>query len=128
MAPQGPRLVAPMAQPVEFSTPFPMQVQYWHQDGIHNAEHRKWANTDNARALFDARPELVPAFTLHLQMHDLSAMIKAQQNAMMQAGAMGAGPGAQGLGQALERSNGESGSTKDVPKGSKESAQGRGPE
>lgn len=124
----GPRLLAPMAQPGSFVTPFPMMVQYWHRDDVHNAEHRKWANSDNARALFETRPELVPPFTLHLQLHDLSAMIKAQQQAMMQAGAMGAGPGAQGVGQALERSNGESGNPRDVPKGSKESAQGRGPE
>jgi hypothetical protein len=130
MAPQGPpapQLVAPMAQPGQYATPMPMMVQYWNRDDVHNAEHRKWANSDNARKLFEARPELVPDFTNHMQMHDLSAMMKAMQQAQMQSGQMPGG-GAQGVGQALERSNKESGRPGDVPSGQSERGQGRGPE
>lgn len=111
----------------KFVTPLPLAVQYWQRDDVHNAEHRKWANSDNARKLFEGRPDLVPPFTNHMQMHDLSAIMKAMQKAQMQAGAMPT-PGAQGVGQALERSNGESGNPGDEPSGQSEAAQGRGPE
>lgn len=126
---------APMSGPSvmpssQFLTPFPMKVQYWQRDDVHNAEHRKWANSDNAYKIFTARPELIPEFTRHMQLHDLSAATKAMQQQAISSMAMGnaAGPGAQGLGQALERSNGESGNPNDVPKGSGQGAQGRGPE
>jgi hypothetical protein len=112
-----------------FATPFPMRVQYWQRDDVHNAEHRKWANSDNAAKLFAERPELIPEFTQHMQLHDFSAITKAAQQAMLQAGATaGAGKGAEGTGQALERSNKESGNPADVPKGQGQGAQGRGPE
>jgi hypothetical protein len=124
-APQG----VPLMQTSQFMTPFPMTVQYWQRDDVHNAEHRKWANADNAARIFAQRSELVPEFTKHMQLHDLSAVTKAAQQAMMAAGAApGAPKGAEGMGMALERSNKESGNPADVPKGNKQGAQGRGPE
>jgi hypothetical protein len=122
--PAGP----PMVPTQQFATPMPMQVQYWNQDDVHNAEHRKWANADNAHKLFLARPELIPEVTKHMQLHDLSAVTKAAQKQALTQSAMAPNPSAQGVGQALERSNKESGNPADVPKGTKQSAQGRGPE
>ena len=122
--PPGP----PMVPTQQFVTPMPMQVQYWNQDDVHNAEHRKWANADNAHKIFGARPELIPEFTKHMQLHDLSAVTKAAQKQALTQSAMAPNPSAQGVGQALERSNKESGNPADVPKGTKQSAQGRGPE
>lgn len=116
--------------PTQFATPFPMTVQYWQRDDVHNSEHRKWANSDNANRLFTERPELVPEFTRHMQMHDLSAAQKAvaQQAIQMSAMMPGGVKGAEGQGQAMERSNSESGNPSDVPRGSGASAQKRGPE
>jgi hypothetical protein len=127
--PPGPGLVPTQ----QFVVPMPMHVQYWHRDNIHNAEHRKWANTDNAFKVWQERPDLIPEFTAHMQMHDLAAASKqmqAQQIQGMAAGgiAVSAPPGAQGTGQALERSNAESGNPADVPRGTGQGAQGRGPE
>jgi hypothetical protein len=125
-APAPPEEVALLGG-MQFATPFPMTVQYWQRDDIHNAEHRKWANSDNAFKIFQARPELVPEFTRHMQFHDQSAVFKAIREAMMQQG-VPPPVGAQGTGQALERSNAESGNPGDVPKGTGQGAQGRGPE
>ena len=122
LAPMGP-------PPPQFATPMPMYVQYWHMDAIHNNEHRKWANSDNAGRIFEARPELIPAFTMHMKLHDVAAVEKTvQQTMIQQAGIAAAANPAQGPGMALERSNAESGNTQDVPHGQSEQSQGRGPE
>ena len=122
-----------MVPTTQFATPIPLAVQYWQRDDVHNAEHRKWANADNATRIFKERPELIPEFTKHMQLHDLSAVTKQmqlQQTQMMVAGQMPQGPNpkAEGNGQAFERSNKESGNPADVPKGTGQRAQGRGPE
>ncbi len=125
----GPSLPAAMmpAPRASFAEPSPFVVQYWHNDLIHKAEHEKWANADNATKLFIDRPDLVPVFTQHLQAHDLSAVMKAQHQAMLQAG-VAPPPAGAGAGMALRNSNRESLNPADVPRGSSERIQGRGPE
>jgi len=123
-APAGPALPPPMPT---YAEPFPMVVQYWHRDDVHNAEHRKWANSDSARQLFQERPDLVIPFTQHMQGHDFSAVKKAAELATIQGAAMGMRP-AQGGALALRGSNREAGNPADVPHGQSEATQGRGPE
>lgn len=122
--PPGPPMPPP---PPQFAVPCPLVVQYWHRDDVHNAEHRKWANADSARQLFEERPDLIQVQTLHMQAHDFSAVKKATDLAMLQTGKVPGRP-AQGAALAMEGSNRESGNPRDVPHGQKETAQGRGPE
>jgi len=130
-APAAPAGLAPGGPPVvgagpSFVTPFPMIVQYWHKDALHNAEHRKWANSDAGRRLFQTRPELAEPFTLHMQTHDKSGAMKAlvAQNPL----GMPAAAPPQGGALAMQQSNRESGSPADVPSGQKETAQQQGPQ
>ncbi len=101
-------------------TPFVRKV--YHNDAVHVSEHRKWATGDTAQELFKANPLLEQLFMLHLQEH----MDAVQQQQMAMVGATAAARG--GGGGAMAGSNRESGSPGDVPKGNKQSAQGRGPE
>ncbi len=127
----GGPLPAGPPQPPEvsgFLSPFPMVVQYWHDDAIHNAEHRKYANSDSARQLFAERPDLVQPFTLHMQGHDFSAAKKQAETALTQQMAVQSVMQPQGAGLAMRNSNRESGNPADVPHGQSEAVQGRGPE
>jgi hypothetical protein len=110
-----------------YAVPPPIEVLYWQDDAVFNAEHRKWANSDNARRIFQARPDLKLVWQQHMMAHDASAVMKMQQQQMMMAGQM-PGPPAGGAQLALERSNSESGDAMNVPRGQHEGAQGRGPE
>lgn len=127
-APQAPAGPPMPLQTQQFVTPFPMVVQYWHNDAVHNGEHRKWANSDNARQIFDLRPDLVQTFTIHMQAHDFSALQKMALQQAMQMQVLTPPGGAAGGGQAMRNSNRESGNPGDVPRGSSENVQGRGPE
>lgn len=123
MSPTGaPLPVLPM-----FATPSPLVVLYWQDDQVHNAEHRKWGLSDAGRRIFAERPDLVAVFQQHLMAHDVAAVMKAIQQQMMMQGKMPA-PAPGGAQLALERSNSESGSPMNVPRGQHEGGQGRGPE
>lgn len=109
----------------DYPEPSPFVVEYWHNDGVHNAEHRKWANSDAARNIFKERRDLAELLTTHMQSHDLAVVKKAMLQGQMQ---MMASAPPQGGALAMERSNSESGNPKDVPSGQSEAVQGRGPE
>jgi len=122
---QVPETMQNQSQPM-YMVPCPLKVQYWHNDPVHNAEHRKWANSDAGRRLLDSREDLAMVYTQHMQRHDFSVV---QKQALQQALSMGAAPPPpQGAALAMERSNAESGATQDVPRGQSEAVQGRGPE
>lgn len=124
-APAGPPMPL-QTQP--FMVPCPMIVQYWHNDAVHNAEHRKWANADNAQQIFAQRPDLIQVFTIHMQAHDFSALQKMATQQSMQMAVLAPPGGAAGGGQTLRNSSRESGNPADVPRGASEKVQGRGPE
>jgi hypothetical protein len=104
---------APTPPPV---TPF--NLKPYHSASVHFAEHRKWANGDRARAIFVQFPLLEQIFIAHFQ----------QTQAQIQAELMGMNAPPPQRGGAMERSNAESGSPRDVPHGQGLAAQGRGPE
>ena len=112
-----------VAPPPQLPPMTPFQRKLYHDDNVHAAEHRKWANGDTARALFQQFPMLEQLFVMHLQEH----MDAIQQQQMAMVGATAAARGGQG-GGAMAGSNRESGSTSDVPSGNGQKAQGRGPE
>ncbi len=85
-------------------TPCPLQIKAWHPDDVHISEHTKWANSDAARALFRARPDLELQFSIHLQQHQQRAMMQMMAE---QAAAAPQAPG--GAGRAMQNSNQESG-------------------
>lgn len=91
----------PMAPPT--LTPCPLQIKAWHPDHVHISEHTKWANSDAARALFRARPDVEMQFSIHLQQHQQRAMMTqmAEQAA--------AAPPAVGGARAMQNSNEQSG-------------------
>lgn len=101
----------------------PYQLKEYDNDAVHTAEHRKWANSDTARQIFQQAPPLEQVFVMHLQAHQQRIQQAQMQQAMMQAG-----PQKPQQGGAMERSQHESGNPDDVPKGNSEKTQGRGPE
>jgi hypothetical protein len=114
-----PQLEQPKFPPIS-----PFKIKPQHDSDVHWSEHRKWGNSDTARVLFTDRADLEPIYWLHLADH------RAEQAALMGEGLSGA-PAEQGTppknGSPLERSNSESGSPVDVPRGSREGAQRQGP-
>lgn len=111
--------------PPEYAEPSPFVVQYWHNDGVHNAEHRKWANSDAFRNILKDRLDLGELLTTHMQSHDLAVVKKQMLQGQLQAALM---PPPQGGALAMSQSNKESGNPRDVPSGQSEAVQGRGPE
>lgn len=102
------------------ATPFVIKPQ--HNHAIHYAEHRKWGNSDRARELFAQRPELEVFYHQHLLTHQQQMYAEmAQQAAAQQPPKQG------GAVLTMRNSNRESGSTSDVPSGSREGAQRAGP-
>lgn len=89
--------------------PCPLQLKLWHRDDVHIAEHTKWANSDAARMLFRARPDVEAQFTYHLAEHQQRAALQMMQE-QLAAAPMGAEPGkAAGAGRAMQNSNEQSG-------------------
>jgi hypothetical protein len=95
----------------------------WHDDAVHLAEHRKWLNSDRMRQLLAERPWVEPMATQLLVEH---LMAIAATGAPMGASAPPGEPG--GAGRALTQSNQESGNPEDVPRGTGQRADNRGPE
>jgi len=88
----------------------PMQRKLWHDDEVHISEHRKWANSEDARLLFKGRPDLEQAFTMHLMEHEQAVA----QKQMAMAGPPPGGPpppprAPSGRAKAMQNSNQESG-------------------
>jgi hypothetical protein len=110
--------------------PVPMVCKKWHDDAVHIAEHRKWANADRVNAMLKGDPALEAVINMHLDLHERQAMLKEMPPAQRAQFEMGkpAGP-AQVLGQmtkppvpqgaalALAGSNRESGATGAPPMG-----------
>lgn len=107
---------------------FPMQVKVWHDDPVHLAEHRKWANGDNVRQMLASFLPLEKGLAEHFAQHEKQAMFKELppgQRAQLQAGqglppGQVAGqrpkpPGPQGGALAMAQSNRESGNPQDLP-------------
>lgn len=121
-------LPAPAApQPPQMPDLTPFQFRPYHRHEVHYGEHRKWANSDAARQMFQQFPVLEQLFILHLAQHEQAMMEKAQQAAMMAAPARPQ-PQAGGGGRAMQNSNQESGAIDTVPKGQGQRADNRGPE
>ena len=101
----------------------------WHNDMVHLAEHKKWANGDNCRQLLQQKPWLEPYLGWVIQQHEYMMQIQQMQQAALGAGpdAIGGAPGAGGAGRAMKNSNQESGNPADVPRGTKETPTGQGP-
>ncbi len=104
----------PAAPPPVLQEATPFMVKLWHEPSVHFGEHRKWANGDSARALFQQFPILEQFFTAHLQAHQLAMQPPAPPPTPQRGGAM-------------ERSNSESGESHERT-GSNEGADKRGPE
>jgi hypothetical protein len=100
----------------------------WHNDAVHLNEHTKWLNSDRMRALLDERPWVEPLAAQLLAEHQM-AILTAQMGGPPAPSALpdaAAQPG--GGGRALGDSNRESGNPSDVPRGTGERADNRGPE
>ncbi len=109
----------------------PMVREPWHRDEVHIAQHELWANSDSARRLFDAAPVVKALFSGHMAEHEQAILEKQMQQQALAAPAPGApgqpGKGPSSTGQAVGKSNKESGNPADVPHGSNPEGQGQGP-
>jgi hypothetical protein len=114
----------PQPQPPEMPDVTPFQFKEYHRHVVHYGEHRKWANTDVARQIFQTYPVLEKLFVRHLLMHEQATLQKQQQAAQAAAPPQNA-PGG---GQAMRNSNRESGDIEDEPSGNGQRADNRGPE
>jgi len=104
--------------------PHPLIVKPWHNPQIHWGERIKWLNTDRMRERFKAQPQFEGIVAMHLE--QLKILMAPPMPEDPEQGT--AGPkGPVGAGQAMARSNANSTSTNIVPRGNKESNQGRGP-
>lgn len=126
---------SPAMGPPEPTSQPPGQIQIWHNHIVHAAEHRKWANGDTMQELMGKNPALIPYVTWMIEQHDMILAAQAQAQAETDAaaaGGTGKGGGKDGKGvggaRAMGNSNRESGNPGDVPKGSKQGAQGQGPQ
>ena len=112
----------------EMPGPFPMVVKAWHDDPVHLAEHKKWANGDNVRDMLASYQPLEAGLTEHFKQHEQAAMMKElppNQRAQLQAGqglpaAQVANqtpkpPTPQGAALAMAGSNRESANPADLP-------------
>lgn len=95
----------------------PVGRKPWHNDAVHLAEHKKWANGDTVRQLLQQKPQLEQWIAWMLQEHEYYLQLQQAQAAAMQGGGDGE-PG--GGGRALRNSNQESGNPADVPRGQNE--------
>lgn len=105
-APAGPQLTM---QPI---VPSPLVLKPWHDDIVHISEHRKFANSDAGRMLFNQRPDVEQAFAIHLMEHEQRLAQVQMAQAMMQGGGAPGGPGQKepgGGGRAMRNSNEQSG-------------------
>jgi hypothetical protein len=110
---------APVPVPPQPTLPMPGTRAVEHDDQIHAAEHRKWANGDKVQKLVREKPELRAALDFFITQHDMAIM----QAQMQQQQAEGGGPGTSDLGH----SNREGGDTDSVPSGNGQGAQNQGP-
>jgi hypothetical protein len=111
---------AAMAPPPTLQPMTPFQLKPYHKPDVHYAEHVKWANSDTATELFQQYPILEQFFLQHLTETQMAMQAEMAAMAAAQAPQQGG---------AMERSNGESGNPRDVPRGNKDTgSQGRGPE
>lgn len=117
----------PAMTPPTPTIPFPCVRKIWHNDPVHESEHTKWLNSDRIRMLLKQRPELEPFATQMLAEHQMAMQAAAMQAAAMQAGPGGGGKAGGGAG-ALASSNAESGNPADVPRGTGQRSDNRGPE
>ena len=115
----------------------PFRRWTWHNDEIHEREHVKWANSDNVRELLEMAqqrggPEAFEAIAgdiaLHIEEHRFGILetLALQADAQAPAPSKGAptAQGPKGAAQGLSNSNREAGTTRSVPSGSQEGAQG----
>lgn len=93
----------------------------WHDDQVHWSEHRKWANSDKVGQLLAEKPFLEGYVAALIQEHEMALQAAAAQQAQAQGE-----PG--GAGRALTNSNNESGNEQDVPSGTGQRGDNRGPE
>ncbi len=100
----------------------------WHNDNVHISEHKKWANSDAVRQIIAEKPWIEPYVAWMIEQHEYMLNVQAMQQQALAAGPGGGQPGAAGGGQAMRNSNRESGNPADVPRGTGQGAQGRGPE
>lgn len=112
----------PSPVPPQPTLPMPGTRAIEHDDMIHSAEHKKWANGDRVQKLVREKPPLRQALDFFIGQHDM-AIAQAQMQAA-QAQGEGGKPGTSDLGH----SNREAGDTDSVPSGNGQGAQGRGPE
>jgi hypothetical protein len=117
MGPAGAMVVDPMTGqpqmqdvPPQPDSPPPGEIKVWHDNEVHAAEHRKWANGDTVQRLLAEKPEIDPFLTWFIQQHDMAIQQAAMEQAMMQAGP-GAGRDGKGVGggRAMANSIQESG-------------------
>jgi hypothetical protein len=101
----------------------PFKWRKYHRHEVHHAEHRKWANSDAARVIFEQYPALEFIVQAHLDQHEEILMQQAMQQAAAQAPPQKQSPG----GRAMQNSNNETGDTNE-PKGNGQRADNRGPE
>lgn len=123
----NPQTGQPQMAPAQPNTPPPGQVELWHNNMVHAAEHRKWANGDTMQRLMQEKPEIKPFVTWMIQQHDLMLQMQAQQQAAMAAPPAGKDGKGIGGGRAMSNSNAESGNPADVPAGSGGGPQNQGP-
>jgi hypothetical protein len=93
--PDGPQIVP--------ETPPPGERQPWHNDAVHLAQHRRWANSETVQVLLAQRPEIAPFIAWLLAQHEPTPVPSGPPP--------GVGADGQGIGaaRAMERSNAESG-------------------
>jgi hypothetical protein len=104
--------------------PPPLVIKPWFDPMIHWVERIKWLNNDKMREIMAMRPDVEMIVTAHLQELQMILAPPVQLDENGQPIEQAAGPGgpptgqnAPGGGQAMTRSNKNSGSTKNVPRG-----------
>ena len=120
------------AEQPALSIPPPGARKVWHNDIVHLAEHKKWANGDTVRQILQQKPWIEVYLSWMIEQHEYMLQVQQMQQAALSGGP--GGPGGQGSdgggvggGRAMRNSNQESGKPGDVPRGSKETPTGQGP-
>ncbi len=111
-----------MGPSMQLSSQPPGARKAWHNDQVHLAEHKKWANGDSVRQILQEKPFLEVYVSWMIEQHEFMLQQQAMQDAVISAGPGGGPPagkdgGGVGGGRAMRNSNQESGSTEDVPRG-----------
>jgi hypothetical protein len=112
-----------MGQQMQPSIPPPGERHIEHNDLVHLAEHKKWANSDVVVKLLHDNPNLRPVLDWFIGQHEQAVMMQQAQQAMLAGGSGQPGGG----GRAMERSNNQTETTSNVPSGNGEGAQNQGP-